>query len=115
MRILLATQGQWGRRIADHLRDSAPPDWQIATWQGPTALPLIVDDPDEFLPPTLEQAELLVVLPESAGWTDLAPDLAQRCAAQAVLLGLDKRPWAPRGLVRQVRQLLAASRGETVD
>ena len=104
MHILLAIQGPWGQRIADHLGDSAPPDWQIAVWQGPTALPLNVDDPEEFLPDRLETAELLVVLPESAGLTDLAPDLALRCGAQAVLLGIDKRRWAPRGLVRQVRQ-----------
>jgi hypothetical protein len=107
VRILLGIQGQWGRRIANHLHDSAPTDWQIAIWQGPTALPLIVDDPEEFLPDQLEPADLLVVLPESAGLTDLAPDLALRCSAQAVLLGIDKRPWAPRGLVRQVRQRLA--------
>jgi len=100
-------QGQWGRRIADHLGSSAPPDWQIAVWQGPTALPHIVDEPEEFLPDRLEPADLLVVLPESAGLTDLTPDLALRCGAQAVLLGIDKRPWAPRGLVRQVRQRLA--------
>jgi hypothetical protein len=104
--VLVAIQGQWGRRIADHLRASAPPDWQVAVWQGPTALPTIVDDPEEFVPDRLPSAELLIVLPESAALTDLAPDLAQRCAAQAVLLGIDKRPWAPRGLVRQVRQRL---------
>ena len=106
MRILVVIQGQWGRRIADHLRASAPPGWQIAVWQGPAALPTIVDDPEEFVPDRLPLAELLIVLPESAGLTDLAPDLAQRCAAQAVLLGIDKRHWAPRGLVRQVRQRL---------
>jgi len=103
VRILLVIQGQWGQRIADHLEGSAPSAWQIAVWQGPTALPIIVDEPDEFMPDHLEPAELLVVLPESAGMTDLAPDLAQRCGARAVLLGIDKRPWAPRGLVRQVR------------
>jgi len=106
VRLLIATQGQWGQRIADHLHASAPSDWQVAVWQGPTALPIIVDDPDEFLPDDLDTADLLLVLPESAGMTDLAPDLAQHCSAQAVLLGIDKRPWAPRGLVRQVRQRL---------
>jgi thymidylate synthase len=104
--ILIAVQGQWGQRIADHLRASAPPGWQIAVWQGPTALPIIVDDPEEFVPDQLAPADLLVVLPESAGLTDLAPDLAQRCGAKAVLLGIDKRPWAPQGLVRQVQRRL---------
>lgn len=106
MRILLAIQGQWGKRIADHLRAAAPLGWQIAVWQGPTALPIIVDDPEEFVPDRLVLAELLLVLTESAGMTDLAPDLAQRCAAQAVIVAIDKRASAPRGLVRQVRQRL---------
>lgn len=106
MRILIAVQAQWGRRIADHLHHSVPTDWQIAVWQAPTALPIIVDAPQDFLPDHLEPADLLIVLPESPGLTDLTPDLAQRCGAQAVLLGIDKRPWAPRGLVRQVRQRL---------
>jgi len=107
--ILLAVQGQWGQRIADHLQASAPPGWQVVVWHGPTALPIVVDDPDEFVPDRLPPAELLIVLPESTGLTDLAPDLAQRCGAQAVVLGIDKRLWAPRGLVRQVRRRLEQS------
>ena len=73
MRILVAIQGQWGQRIADHIRTSAPPDWEIAVWHGPTALPIVVDDPEEFVPDRLPPAELLIVLPESVGLTDLAP------------------------------------------
>jgi len=102
VRLLLVTQGQWGQRIADHICATAPGEWQVVTWQGPTALPIVIDEPDEHVPNALPQADLLVVLTESSGLTDLAPDLAQRCGARAVLLPVDRRSWAPRGLLGQV-------------
>jgi thymidylate synthase len=106
VRILVITQGQWGERIAAHLLASAPPDWQVDTWQGPTALPRVLDDPEDFVPDKLPHANLLLVLTESPGMTDLAPDLAQLCSAEAVIVPVDRRSWAPVGLMRQVRQRL---------
>ena len=106
----MVLQGQWGQRIADHLRQTAPPDWEVCAWQGPATIPVPLDDPREFLqaafPAVLPQADLLLVLTEGAGLTDLAPDLAQLCQASAVLVPVDRRAWAPPGLVRQVRQRL---------
>ncbi len=114
MRLLIVVQGQWGLRIADHVQQTAPPDWQISAWQGPTTVPAPLDDPVGFVheylqessPTGLPQADLLLVLTESAGMTDLAPDLADLCRASAVLVPVDRRAWAPPGLVRQVRQRL---------
>jgi thymidylate synthase len=106
MRILVVTQGKWGERIAQHLRRTVPNDWLLSGWRGPVGLPLVIDDPDEFLPETLEPADLLLVLTESAGMTDLAPDVAALCGAMAVIVAVDARTWAPPGLVRQVRQRL---------
>jgi hypothetical protein len=106
VRILIVTQGQWGERIADHLCATAPPGWQIESWPGPTALPIVIDDPDEYLPSVLPETDLLLVLTESAGLTDLVPDLARLCRASAVLVPIDKRVWAPPGLRRQVERRL---------
>lgn len=106
MRILIVTQGEWGKRIQTHLCQTAPGDWEIAGWQGPAALPIVLDEPEAFLPGALAPAELLLVLTESAGMTDLTPDLAQRCGAQAVILPVDRHAWAQPGLLRQVRQRL---------
>ena len=108
MRLLVVTQGEWGQRIADHLERTAPAGWQIAVWQGPTVLPVVLDEPHEFLPDILPQADLLLVLTESASMTDLVPDMAQLCGAQAVLVPVDKRSWARPGLRRQVAQRLQA-------
>jgi hypothetical protein len=108
MRILVVTQGQWGQRIVEHLQCSAPSDWQISTWRGPTAFPAVLDEPENYLPDALPQADLLLVLTESVGMTDLSPDLAQLCGARAVIVPVDDRRWAPPGLVRQVKRRLEA-------
>ena len=108
MRLLIVIQGQWGQRIAEHASQTAPSTWQIWTWQGPQALPLVLDEPEAFLPDQLPQVDLLLVLTESSGMTDLAPDLAALCRAQAVIVPVDRRSWAPPGLVRQVKRRLEA-------
>lgn len=106
MRLLIVWQGKWGQRIADHLVQSAPPEWTCTTWRGPAALPLVIDDPDEFLPETLPETDLLLALPESAGLTDLVPDMVSSCGAEAVIVALDRRSAGRPGLRRQVRQRL---------
>jgi thymidylate synthase len=114
VRLLVVVQGQWGQRIADHIQQTAPPDWEVSARQGPTAIPTPLDDPAEFLhewlresmPAGLPPSDLLLVLTESAGMTDLVPDLAHLCRAEAVIVPVDRRPWAPPGLARQVRQRL---------
>jgi hypothetical protein len=110
--------GQWGQRIAAHLQSSAPPDWHIAVlpgWpalaqlgQGPSALSMMLDEPQDILPHRLPQADLLLVLTESAPMTDLVSDLAKGCAAQAVIVAIDRWSWAPPGLVGQVQRRLQA-------
>jgi hypothetical protein len=108
VRVLIVTQGEWGERIARHLRETAPADWVLGDWQGPAVLPVVLDDPEDHLPDSLPQADLLLVLTESAGLTDLSTDIAQLCGAQAVIVPVDRRSWAPPGLLRQVRQRLEA-------
>lgn len=103
------TQGDWGQRIADHILKTSPPDWQITCWTGPANLPRVIDEPGDWLPPSLPAADLLLVLAESPGLTDLAPDLAQRAGARAVIVPVDRRAWAPPGLIQQVRQRLEAA------
>lgn len=106
--MLIVVQGEWGERIAAHIRRTAPETWQVSVWQSPTALPQVLDEPEEFLPSSLPAADLLLSLTESAGLTDLTPDIATLCGARAVLLPVDRRSWAPPGLRRQVARRLQA-------
>ena len=111
----------WGQRIAAHLQVSAPKTWQIARapeWSalartaalgpGSSILSLMLDEPEDLLPEYLPPADLLLVLTESILMTDLVADLAELCGAQAVIVPVDKRSWAPPGLVRQVQGRLEA-------
>jgi len=106
MQLLVATQGKWGQRIADHLSATHPSNWELVAWRGPAALPAVVDEPEAFLPDMLPQSNLLLVLTESPGMTDLSPELAELCGAEAVIVPVDRRPWAPPGLVLQVKKRL---------
>ncbi len=108
MRLLIVWHGEWGQRIADHLGRSAPQEWTLTTWRGPAVLPPVIDDPDEFLPETLPETDLLLVLTESAGLTDLVPDMVSLCGAEAVIVALDRRSAGRPGLRRQVRKRLQA-------
>ena len=108
MRIQIITQGEWGERIAAHLAETAPRDWWLSTWRGPAALPAVLDEPELYLPEALPQADLLLVLTESAGMTDLSPDIAALCRAQAAIVAVDRRAAAPAGLRRQAERRLEA-------
>lgn len=109
MRILVVKQGKWGERIASHLLADVPAGWKYMFWSAPPHLPAVIDEPDDYLPATLPAADLLLALTESAGLTDLAPDLACLCGATAVILPADRPSCALPGLRRQVRERLAAA------
>jgi len=106
MRILFATQGRYGERIADNVASHLPQGWEVARLPLPARLPLVIDDPDEVLPASLQAADLLVSLHESPGAAELIPDIARKCLAQAVLAAVDDRAACPRGLENQVRKRL---------
>jgi hypothetical protein len=107
-RILAVTQGLWGERIAANVRHAAPPGWEVETWGAPARLPLVIDDPDEFLPSTFARADLLLALGDVPGLGQLLPDLARRSRARAVVVAIDHTSAVPAGLERQIRGWLEA-------
>jgi hypothetical protein len=106
--VLFATQGKYGERIASFVAANRPPGWEILHLPLPRSLPLVIDDPDEVLPPTVPAADLLVSLHESPGAAELIPDIALRCGAGAVLAAVDDRAACPRGLENQIGRRLGA-------
>lgn len=105
-RILAVTQALWGERIARNVRERAPADWQVKIWTAPSPIPPIVDDPDDYLPPELPQADLLLALGEVPGLAQLIPDIVRRCGAPAVIAPIDRNESLPPGLMRQVKHWL---------
>ncbi len=109
MRITAAIQGEYGQRIVDHIKERGPQDWEVLVWEAPRFLPIIVDDPEEFLPEDPPQADLILSLVENRSASELIPDLAVVVGAQAVIAPVDNRAWLPPGMMRQIGHRLAAA------
>jgi hypothetical protein len=105
-RLLAVTQGQWGERIAENINKHAPSDWQVETWSAPRVLPLVIDEPEVFLPPALPQADLVLALGDTAGLAQLIPDIVRRAQARAVIAPIDRNTSLPAGLAGQLKQWL---------
>src|SRR3990170_5327200 len=101
--VLAVTQGLWGKRIAANVRDHAPPAWIVESWAAPARLPLVIDDPDDFLPSSLPPADLLLALGEVPGLGQLLPEVVRRSGARAVIVAIDHTSAMPAGLERQLR------------
>lgn len=107
MRVLVIVNGEYGRRHAANVREHAPATWQVETWQAPTVLPPVIDYPEDYLPPTLPPADLVLAVAEHKGVAELLPDIVRLTGAQAVIAAVDNENWLPRGLARQLRGWLA--------
>lgn len=103
MQILIIVTGDYGRRHADNIQKHGPSEWGIDTWEAPTNLPLVIDYPEDYLPASMEPADLLLSFAEHKGVAELLPDIALKTGAHAVIASVDNEAWLPRGLARQLR------------
>jgi len=103
MRILAIISGEYGRRHVENIRSHGPEDWEIEIWQPPTALPPLIDDPEDYLPESLPQVDLILSFAEHPGVAELLPEIVKRTGARAVIAAIDNEAWLPRGLARQLR------------
>ena len=107
MKILALVSGEYGIRHVANLRAHCPPGWSIETWKAPAAFPLIIDYPEDFLPPGFPPADLILSFAEHKAVAELLPDIAQLTGARGVVVAVDNEAWLPRGLARQLRGWLA--------
>jgi len=107
MRILAVTQGVYGDRIVENIRKRGPAEWQIEVYNPPHALPSIVDDPEEFLPQEMPQADLVLFLSESSKAAQLITGIASLTGVKAVVAPIDDSSWMPPGLAKQLERELA--------
>jgi len=104
--IIAITQGQWGERIADNIRRFSPPSWTVQRWSAPRALPSLIDDPEEFLPPSFPKADLILALGDTAGVAQLIPDVVRMSGAKSVIAPIDRNESLPNGLAVQLKRWL---------
>lgn len=104
MRILaIITEGEYGERHVRNVQDHSPSTWKLEKWIAPTALPLIIDYPEDYLPEELPQCDLLLSFAENKGVAELLPEIAAMTDAKGVIAAIDNQNWLPRGLARQLR------------
>lgn len=108
MDILILFQGIYGQRIIDNLKLRAPEDWQVKVLELLTPLPVIVDDPDDFLPANFPSADLVLHLAETSQAAQLLPGVVRLSGAFAVIAPIDNDAWIPPGLRRQLSRELSA-------
>ena len=106
MKILAIVQGEYGNRHVANIRDHAPAAWSVATWVPPRGLPMVIDEPEEFLPSTLAPADLLLAFQEDPRAAQLISDVAKLAKVRAVIAPVDREEWMPRGLVQQLSSWL---------
>jgi thymidylate synthase len=106
MRILAIVQGGFGRRKVTNLRVYAPGDWEVEVCALPPSLPLVLDDPGEYLPDKLSRADLVLALGESPSAMQLVPEVVRKTGAEAVIVPVDNRDWLPPGLMSQLKEEL---------
>jgi hypothetical protein len=97
-----------------NIRKNGPADWTMATWAPPRALPLVIDEPEDFLPQSLSPVDLVLAFQEDPRAAQLIADIARLCKAKAVIAPVDREEWMPRGLSQQLSQWLAKSGIEAV-
>lgn len=106
MKVLAIVQGNWGQRFVDFIRGNGPPSWEVKSITLPLPMPVVIDNPDYFLPKEIPQADLLLSLGEHPGVAELIPDVVKRSGAKAVIAPVDNRAWLPSGLARQIKAKL---------
>jgi hypothetical protein len=77
--------------------------WKLSRWKAPPNLPLIIDDPADYLPPSLPRADLVLALGDTPAVAQLIPDVARLTGATAVIAPIDRNESLPPGLARQLR------------
>ncbi len=103
LRLFVLFQGHYGQRILENIRRFAPEAWTVKAWRAPSSLPLVVDEPLEFLPKNLPAGDVVISLGESASAAQLLPSVVERTGARAAVAPVDNVAWLPDGLVRQLR------------
>lgn len=107
MRIVAITTNEYGERFVDHLRKTAPASWAVVGYGYTRRLPVVIDEPEEFIPSDLPEADLLLYVGQNRQLAELLPELAETCKARAVVAPVDNRAFLPTGLANQIIRKLA--------
>jgi hypothetical protein len=100
--------GHYVDRLLAYLKSTSPE--AVSAHQVPAALPPMLDDPAEFLPPGSGQADVIIAVnlhPE------LLVEVAAQAAGRALIAPIEDPSWVRPGLQRQVTQVCSRRGIET--
>ncbi len=106
-RILSLVHGEFGNRKVKTIKEKGPAYWNVETIDLPTDLPALIDDPQEFLPKDVPEADLVLALQEDLNAAQLIVDFVQLSRAKALLAPVDNSEWMPEGQKNQIQKQLA--------
>ena len=106
MQLLIMIQGHYGQRIADNIKAKMPKHWNSEVWTVPVITESIVDDPEEYIPAGLPEADMILHLCESAQAAQLLPAVAEKVKAKGIVASIDSTAWIPMGLRNQLKREL---------
>ena len=104
MKIVAIIQGNFGQRMAETWEKHGPHDWKVKMLQITSSLPIMMENPSEFLPKDIPEADLVISLGEHPGVAELLPDIVKASGARAVIAPVDNRAWLPPGLSKQLER-----------
>lgn len=106
---LFHTGGLYSQRVAEYLRSRGG---QVEEHVLPTNLPMMIDDPEEYLPPEAGHAEVVIAIHIHQDLLVELPHLMARNGGKALIVPIEDPGWARPGLVRQVGEICRAKRIE---
>ncbi|MBT4510838.1 MAG: hypothetical protein HOC20_01325 [Chloroflexi bacterium] len=106
MRVLIIEQGPYGERIARNIKQRSPQKWTVESFKLTMALPPLIEEPEDFLPPELPPSDLVVFLSETEQAPQLIPDIVDLTGASGVIAPIDNSQWVPMGLKNQIQKEL---------
>jgi len=102
---LYHTSGLYAQRVAEYLRSRGG---KVDEHELPESLPLVIDEPDEYLPKEAGHADVVIAVHIHQDLLVELPDLMARNGGRALLVPIEDPGWARPGLVRQVGELCRA-------
>ncbi len=106
MRICALVQGWYGHRIVLNLKKWIPSDWELEVYEFLRNLPILIEEPKDFLPKKISRCDLILSLGEQPAIASLLPDLVKLTGAKAVIVPIDNSEWVPPGVRTQVSKEL---------
>ena len=103
MNILAIVSGEFGHRNVRNIQANAPDGWSIEVWQAPSTLPQMIDYPEDHIPDSFPDSDLILSFAELSGVAELLPEIAKMSGAKAVVVAVNNETWLPLGLGRQLR------------